>query len=151
MSQGSQRGRFWDYTLVWKFWVFEERSGERFGCNTGKSKKLGKIGVKVRFGCKIRQIWKILISPKKTQIFQNMRWFQNPPGWEHIILMSRVSHRGRFWDCTLVWKIWVFEEISGEWFGCNSCKRKKLGKILVKVRFGSKISQILKIKISPKN
>ena len=44
----------------------------------------------------------------------------------------------------------MFEEGSGQRFGCNSCKREKLGKIVVKVRFGSKISQILKIIIFTK-
>ena len=44
----------------------------------------------------------------------------------------------------------MFEEGSVEQFSCNSGSHK-LGKIVVKVRFGSKISQILKIKISPKN
>ena len=151
MSQGSHRGRFLRFhpslkifsvwrgvwgTIWLKYWQKYE-----IGENWGESQ----IWVQGKLDLKNTNF------TKKTQIFQNMRLFQNPLGWEHRNLMSRVSHWGRFWDCTLVRKIWVFEEGCGQRFGYNSCKREKLGKIVVKVRFGSKISLILKIKISPKN
>ena len=83
MSQESHRGRFWDFTLVWKFWVFKEGSGEGFGCNNGKNKKYGKIGVKVRFGYKVSQIWKIQIIAKYSNISE-YEVVPKSPGWEDI-------------------------------------------------------------------
>ena len=141
MSQESHRGRFWDFTLVWKFWVFEEGSGEGFGCNNGKNKKYGKIGVKVRFGYKVSQIWKIQIIPKYSNISE-YEVVPKSPGWEDRNLMSQGRYRARFWDFSLISKKWLFEERSGELFGCNSGKSQKLVKIVVKCKFGFKISQI---------
>ena len=141
MSQESHRGRFWDFTLVWKFWVFEEGSGEGFGCNNGKNKKYGKIAVKVRFGYKVSQIWKIKIIPKYSNISE-YEVVPKSPGWKDRNLMSQGRYRARFWDFSLISKKWLFKERSGERFGCNFGKSQKLGKIVVKFRFGFKISQI---------
>ena len=149
MSQGSHRFRFWDITLVWKFWVFEEESGERFGCNNGKNTKYGKIWVKFRFGCKVSQIWKIQILPKNSNISE-YEVVPKFPGWEDRNLMLQGSYRTRFWDFSLNWKIRIFEEGSESRFGGNSCKIEEFGWIVVKVRFGYKVSQIWKIQIIPK-
>ena len=117
MSHGSFPATFWDFTLVWKFWVFEEGSGEQFGCNTGKSKKLGKMGVKVRFGCKS--------DLKNTNFTKKLKYFR-------IWGCSKIS----LGENTEVWsREWATEadfEIT-PYFEKFECMKRGLGSDLVAI------------------
>ena len=122
---------------------------EQFSCNSG-SHKLGKIVVKVRFGSKISQILKIKISPKNSNLSEYEVYLKSLSVKTQRFDVTREPPRQilRYHPSLKILSVW-----RGVWgtIWLQYWLKQEMGKIVVKVRFGCKISQIWKIQISPKN